>query len=122
MARNKRKQRPQHPMPPIRTGDEVYVISGEDRGRTARKVLSVLPRQGKVVVEGVNVMKDRQKKSQQGRQSGINQQDFVEKPCPIDISNVALISSQTRKPTRIRMRTEPDGSKVRVAVKSGEVI
>ncbi|MDQ3812515.1 MAG: 50S ribosomal protein L24 [Armatimonadota bacterium] len=106
----------------IRTGDEVIVISGEDRSKTPRKVLSVLPKQGKVIVEGVNMMKDHQKnRPANTRTSGINQQGIIEKACPIDISNVALVDPKSKKSTRIRMKDQ-DGKKVRVAVKSGETV
>ncbi|HVF09569.1 MAG TPA: 50S ribosomal protein L24 [Abditibacteriaceae bacterium] len=107
----------------IRTGDEVLVVSGEGRSSTPRKVLAVLPREGKVVVEGVNIMKDREKnKGGSGRQAGINQQNFIEKPCPIAASNVMLIDPQSKKRTRIKMKTQPDGTRVRAALKSGETV
>jgi large subunit ribosomal protein L24 len=107
----------------IRTGDEVLVVSGEGRSNTPRKVLAVLPRDGKVVVEGVNIMKDREKnKGGSGRQAGINQQNFIEKPCPISASNVMLIDPQSKKRTRIKMKTQPDGTRVRAALKSGETV
>ncbi len=105
----------------IRTGDEVIVISGEDRGKAPRKVLSVLPKQGKVIVEGVNMMKDHQRPRGGGRQSAIAEQKLIEKACPIDISNVALVDPKSKRPTRIRMKDQ-DGKKVRVAVKSGETV
>ncbi len=106
----------------IRTGDMVLVISGKDRSKTPRKVLGVLPKEGKVIVEGVNMMMDRQKQRGGGRASGINQQDMIEKPYPIDRSNVALVDPQSRKRTRVRMKTQADGKRVRVATKSGETI
>jgi large subunit ribosomal protein L24 len=105
----------------IRTGDDVIVISGEGRSATPRKVLSVVASEGKVIVEGVNVMKDSQKnRNRGGRQAGINEQDFVEKPFPIDASNVALVDPQTKKRTRVRSKVV-DGKRVRAA-KSGETI
>jgi len=106
----------------VRTGDVVLIIEGEGRANTPRKVLSVLPAEGKVVVEGVNVMKDSQKnRNRGGRQAGINEQDFIEKPFPIDASNVALIDPQTKKRTRVKSKTNNDGKRVRAA-KSGETI
>ncbi len=107
----------------IRTGDEVIVISGESRDpNTPRKVLAVLPREGKVIVEGVNVMKDHQKQRAATRQSGITQQGIIEKPCPIAASRVALVDPQSKKRTRVKMQKQADGKRVRVAVKSGETI
>lgn len=123
MFRSKRQQIVQRKPLNIRTGDTVLVISGEGRGNTPRKVLGVLPKQGKVIVEGVNIMKDRQKQQGgSGRASGINNQDFIEKPVPIDRSKVALIDPQTKKRTRVKIKTEADGKRVRVAGKSGETI
>jgi large subunit ribosomal protein L24 len=105
----------------IRTGDTVLVISGGGRSKTPRKVLGVLPREGKVLVEGVNMMKDSQKHDRQGAQADINQQNFIEKPYPIDVSNVALADPKTGKATRMRLQKHGDG-KQRVAVKSGQTI
>ena len=124
MFRSKRQQQnvTRKPMN-IRTGDTVLVISGEGRSKTPRKVLGVLPKEGKVLVEGVNVMKDSQKnRNKSGRASGINEQDFIEKPFPIDRSKVALIDPQSQKRTRVKIKTEADGKRVRVAGKSGETI
>ena len=124
MFRSKRQQQnvTRKPMN-IRTGDTVLVISGEGRSKTPRKVLGVLPKEGKVLVEGVNVMKDSQKnRNKSGRASGINEQDFIEKPFPIDRSKVALIDPQSKKRTRVKIKTEADGKRVRVAGKSGETI
>lgn len=106
----------------IRTGDAVLIIAGEGRSKVPHKVLSVLPRQGKVIVEGVNVMKDSQKNKQQGgRQADINQQNFIEKPYPVDVSNVALVDPASGKRTRVRLQ-KSDGAVKRIAVKSGQAI
>lgn len=106
----------------IRTGDDVIVLSGSGRSKTPRKVLSVLTKENKVIVEGVNVMKDRQKAKGGGRASGINQQETVEKAFPIHRSKVALVDPKTKKPTRVKITTQSDGKRVRTAVKSGETI
>lgn len=106
----------------IRTGDMVLVISGEDRSKTPRKVLSVLSNEGKVVVEGVNVMKDSQKQNQQQGGAQASTENFIEKPYPIDASNVALIDPKSGAPTRIRLQVDKDGKRQRIAVKSGEVV
>ncbi len=106
----------------IKTGDDVIVISGEDKGKTARKVLSVLPKQRKVIIENVNVMKNRKKQSGGQRSSGINQEDVIEKAFPIDASKVMLIDPKSKKATRVRMTTGKDGKLSRTAAKSGEAI
>ena len=99
----------------IKKGDEVVVLSGKDKGRKGT-VQSVSPKDGKVVVEGVNVATRHRKPSQVNPQGGIER--F---PAPMDISKVAVADPKDGKPTRVRFE-EKDGKKVRVAVKSGEVI
>ncbi|WP_095011823.1 50S ribosomal protein L24 [Tsuneonella mangrovi] len=99
----------------IKKGDTVVVLSGKDKGRSGT-VQSVMPKDGKVVVEGINVMARHRKPSQANPQGGI---DRV--PAAMDISKVALADPKDGKPTRVRFETK-DGKKVRVAVKSGETI
>ena len=99
----------------IKKGDEVVVLSGKDKGRTGT-VSAVLPKEGKVVVEGINVMARHRKPSQTNPQGGI---DRI--PAPMAISKVAVADPKDGKPTRVRFE-ERDGKKVRVAVKSGETI
>jgi large subunit ribosomal protein L24 len=102
----------------IRTGDTVVVISGKYRDRNQqRKVLRVVPSQGKVVVEGVNVVKDVQKATSAAVEAGI-----VEKTMPIDASNVMLVDPKSGKASRVRLVKGADGKRVRVSVKSGEPI
>ena len=98
----------------IRKGDSVVVLSGKDKGRTGT-VLQVLPKDGKVVVSGVNVMARHRKPSQTEPQGGIDRRE-----APMAISKVA-VADKDGKPTRVRFETR-DGKKVRVAVKSGETI
>ncbi len=98
----------------IRKGDQVVVLSGKDKGRTGT-VVRVLPKDGKVVVEGVNVAARHRKPSQANPQGGIDRS-----PAPMAISKVA-IAGKDGKPTRVRFE-EKDGRKVRVAVKTGETI
>jgi large subunit ribosomal protein L24 len=98
----------------IKKGDNVIVLSGKDKGRTGT-VQSVMPKDGKVVVDGINVIARHRKPSQQNPQGGIDR-----KPAPMHISKVAIAGSDG-KPTRVRFETK-DGRKVRVAVKSGETI
>lgn len=99
----------------IKKGDKVVVLSGKDKGSTGT-VSQVMPKEGKVVVEGVNVMTRHRKPSQANPQGGI---DRV--PAPLAISKVAVADPKDGKPTRVRFE-EKDGKKVRVAVKSGETI
>ena len=99
----------------IKEGDKVIVLTGKDKGKTG-KVTKVLALEGKVTVEGVNVVKKHRRGSRQG-QSG----QIVEKVMPVDISNVAVADPKTGEATRIGFTTE-DGNKKRVAKKSGEVI
>lgn len=99
----------------IKKGDTVVVLTGKDKGQTGT-VAKVMPKDGKVVVEGVNVMTRHRKPSQANPQGGI---DKV--PAPMAISNVAVADPKDGKPTRVRFETK-DGKKVRVAVKSGETI
>ncbi|VWX54881.1 50S ribosomal protein L24 [Novosphingobium sp. 9U] len=98
----------------IKKGDSVVVRSGKDKGRTGT-VTQVLPKEGKVVVEGINVMTRHRKPSQTNPQGGIDRL-----PAPMAISKVGLADTDG-KPTRVRFETK-DGKKVRVAVKSGETI
>lgn len=97
----------------IRTGDRVVVLSGKDRG-TEGEVIRALPDKGKVVVEGVNVAKRHQKPTRAMDQGGI-----IEKELPIDVSNVAVISPDDGKATRVGYRIESDGTKVRVCRRTG---
>ena len=99
----------------IKKGDTVVVLSGKDKGNTGT-VTQVLPKDGKVLVEGINVMTRHRKPSQTNPQGGI---DRV--PAPMAISKVAVADPKDGKPTRVRFE-ERDGKKVRVAVKSGETI
>ncbi len=99
----------------IKKGDSVVVRSGKDKGRTGT-VLQVLPKEGKVVVAGVNVAVRHRKPTQLNPQGGIERRE-----APMAISKVALADPKDGKPTRVRFE-ERDGVKVRVAVKSGETI
>ncbi len=100
----------------IKKGDNVVVRSGKDKGRTGT-VLQVLPKDGKVVVSGVNVAARHRKPTQLNPQGGIDRRE-----APMAISKVGLADPKTGKATRVRFETSADGKKVRVAVKSGEKI
>lgn len=99
----------------IKTGDTVVVIAGKDKG-TKATVKKALPKQDKVIVEGVNIAKKHQKPSNQAPQGGI-----VEFEAPIHVSNVQLVDPKTGERTRVGI-VEKDGKRVRVANKSGEAI
>ena len=99
----------------IKKGDTVVVLSGKDKGQSGT-VQQVMPKEGKVLVEGMNVMTRHRKPSQANPQGGI---DRI--PAPMAISKVAIADPKDGKPTRVRFE-EKDGKKVRVAVKSGEAI
>lgn len=96
----------------VRKGDLVMVTSGNDRGRTG-KVMRVVTRDNRVVVQGVNVKKRHMKPSQLNPQGGI-----IEREAPVHISNVSPVVDG--KPTRVRFEIRKDGSKVRVAARGGK--
>ena len=98
----------------IKKGDTVVVLSGKDKGRTG-EVVKAMPKDGKVIVSGVNVHARHRKPSQTNPQGGIER-----KEAPLHVSNVAIATADG-KPTRVRFE-ERDGKKVRVAAKSGELI
>ncbi len=100
----------------IRKGDTVVVLSGKDKGKTG-EVVKAMPKDGKVVVSGVNVHARHRKASQENPQGGIERVE-----APMHASKVALADPKSGKPTRVRFETNKDGKKVRVAVKSGELI
>ena len=97
----------------IKKGDTVIVRSGKDKGRTGT-VLQVMPKDGKVLVSGVNVAARHRKPSQTNPQGGIDRRE-----APMAISKVGI--AVDGKASRVRFETK-DGKKVRVAVKSGETI
>jgi large subunit ribosomal protein L24 len=98
----------------IRKGDTVVVLSGKDKGRTG-EVTKAMPKEGKVIVSGVNVHARHRKPTQLNPQGGIER-----KEAPLHISNVAIATADG-KPSRVRFE-ERDGKKVRVAAKTGELI
>lgn len=97
----------------IRKDDTVEILSGDDKGKRGR-VLRVLVKEGKVVVEGMNRVYKHLRPNRQNNQGG-----RLSKEMPIQLSNVALIDPTTNKPTRVGVRYLPDGSKERFAKKSG---
>ena len=99
----------------IKKGDKVVVLSGKDKGKHGEVVKS-MPKEGKVVVAGVNIAVRHRKPSQADPQGGLERAE-----APLHVSKVAIEDPKTGKPTRVRFE-ERDGKKVRVAAKSGELI
>lgn len=100
----------------IRKGDTVMVIAGRDRGKSG-KVLSVDRAAGKIVVEKLNIVKRHTKPNQKVKQGGI-----LEREAPLAISNVMFLCPVTQKPTRLGMRVQADGRRVRFSKKSNELV
>jgi large subunit ribosomal protein L24 len=100
----------------IRRNDEVLIISGDDRGSKG-KVNRCMPRENRVVVDGVNMGKRHMKPRPNIRQAGI-----IEREAPIHVSKVMLICSKCHKPTRVSYRILENKSKVRVCKECHEVI
>jgi large subunit ribosomal protein L24 len=98
----------------VRKGDMVMVMTGADNGKVG-EVLRVNHKAGKVLVQGVNRVYRHLRPSRQHPQGG-----RIQKEMPIHISNVLPVDPKTQQPTRVRFRVNPDGSKERIAVKSGE--
>lgn len=98
----------------IKKGDRVVVLSGKDKGRTG-EVVRAMPKEGKVVVSGINVHARHRKPSQINPQGGIER-----KEAPLHVSKVAIATADG-KPSRVRFEVR-DGKKVRVAAKTGELI
>lgn len=100
----------------IKKGDTVLVITGKDAGRKG-KVLKVIPKDNRVVVEGINKAKKHQRPSRAIPQGGILQIE-----APLNVSNVMLLCTKCNKPTRIAKRFLENGTKVRFCKNCGEVL
>jgi large subunit ribosomal protein L24 len=100
----------------VRKGDTVRVMRGDDKGKEGR-VMKVFTKTGRVLIEGVNIVKKHRRARRPEEQSGI-----IEMPAPVNASNVMLIDPKTGAPTRTRARVDADGTKERVGVKTGEPI
>ena len=97
----------------VKKGDKVVVLSGKDKGKES-VIVRALPAEGKVVVEGVAVVKKAVRPNAQNQQGG-----FVEKEAAIDASNVMLVCPKCGKPTRVGHDVNDKGDKVRVCKKCG---
>jgi large subunit ribosomal protein L24 len=104
----------------IRKGDHVVVVSGRDRGRTGL-VIAAYPDRGKVLVQGVNVVKKNKKVTYQGRRAA-KEGGITHEEAPIDVSNVQLADPDTHRAARVGYRIDEDGRKIRVARPSGKDI
>ncbi|MDQ3304818.1 MAG: 50S ribosomal protein L24 [Actinomycetota bacterium] len=100
----------------IKKGDRVIVLSGKDRGKEG-VVMRALPKENKVIVEGVNVAKKHQRPTRMTMQGGI-----IDKDMPLHVSNVALVSPGDGKATRVGYRFDDDGQKIRVCRRTGAEI
>jgi large subunit ribosomal protein L24 len=99
----------------IKKGDQVIVLAGRDKGKKG-EVFQVMPREGRALVRGVNVVRKHQRQTAQ-QEGGI-----ISKEASVHLSNLALEDPKDGKPTRIGFKTLQDGRKVRFAKRSGEVI
>jgi len=97
----------------IKKGDKVQVLSGKDKGKVA-SVVRAMPAEGRVIVEGVHVAKRHAKPTRATMQGGV-----IDKFMPIAVSSVAIVCGSCGAPTRIGMRVDEQGRKVRVCRKCG---
>ncbi len=100
----------------IKKGDNVVVIAGDNKGKKGR-VLEIITKSDRALVEGVNMMKKHTKPNAKTPQGGI-----VEKEAPVHISNLMLVDAKTGKPTRVERKLNSEGKLVRFSKKSGEEI
>ena len=100
----------------VSKGDTVRVMRGDDKGKEG-KIIRVHLKTGRVTIEGVNIVKRHRRARTPDEQSGI-----VDFPAPIHASNVMLLDPKSGNPTRTRRQIDEDGTKERIAVKSGEAI
>ena len=98
----------------LKKGDRVVVLSGKDRGKEGI-VQTVMPAKNKVIIQGINVARKHQKSTGATMQAGI-----IDKNMPMDASNVAIVVGG--KPSRIGYKVQADGTKVRIAKRTGEVL
>jgi len=100
----------------VKKGDQVVVITGKDKGKKGR-ILAAYPTEQRVLIEGVNVVKRHTRPNPANPQGGI-----IEKEAPIHVSNVMIVDPKSGQPTKIGKKILADGTKVRYAKKSGEVL
>ncbi len=100
----------------LKKGDKVIVIAGKDKGSTGA-IVRVLPRENKIIVDGINIAKRHRRPSAKSNQGAI-----VEMAMPIHASNVMLADPKTGKPSRVRISRDDKGVRSRVAQKSGQEV
>lgn len=100
----------------IKKGDNVVVIAGDNKGKKGR-VLEIITKSDRALVEGVNMMKKHTKPNSKTPQGGI-----VEKEAPVHVSNLMLVDAKSGKPTRVGRKLNSEGKLVRFSKKSGEEI
>jgi large subunit ribosomal protein L24 len=100
----------------VTKGDTVRVVRGDDKGKEG-KIIRVYPKTGRVVVEGMNIVKRHRKPRSADQPGGI-----IDFPAPIHHSNVMLLDPKSGEPTRLRARIDDDGTKERISAKSGDTI
>ena len=105
----------------IRTDDQVVLIGGKDSGKTGR-VVRTDPKKRRVYVEGLNMVKRAERPRSQGDLKNAQAGGIIEKEGPIDISNVMLLDPKDNKPTRIGVRRDQGGKRVRFAKRTGTEI
>lgn len=117
MAKALKKEQTQvSPKMKIKKGDKVVVRTGKDKGSTG-EVVKVMPKDNRVLVQGINMVTKHTKPSQLNPQGGKEKKEL-----PIHVSNVMVVDPKTEKATRVGYKTLKDGKKVRVAKKSGETL
>ena len=105
----------------IRTDDTVVVVGGKDAGKTGR-VVRTEPKKRRVYVEGLNMIKRHERPRSSGDLKNAQAGGIVEKEGPIDVSNVRLLDPKDNKPTRIGVRVDKGGKRVRYAKRTGNEI
>jgi len=103
----------------IKKGDMVLVVSGKDRDTTTpHRVLQVMPKASRVLVEGVNMVKRHTRPNPQRNIKG----GILERESPMHVSNVMPVDPESKRPTRVRTKVLDDGRRVRVAARSGAML
>src|SRR5262249_14465836 len=99
----------------LKKGDKVIVIAGKHKGQTS-SIVRVLTKRDMVLLDGINLVKKHRRAGQPGKGQ------IVDKPMPLHISNVMLADPKSGKPTRIKIMRDKEGTRERVAVKSGNTL
>jgi large subunit ribosomal protein L24 len=105
----------------VKTDDQVIITSGKDAGKTGR-VVRTDPKRRRVYVEGLNIVKRHERARSTGDMQTASPGGIVEKEGPIDVSNVMLLDPKGNKPTRVGVRRDDGGKRIRYAKRSGQAI